>query len=181
MAQGTVLYRFRLNVSDVDRSFYEKLDFRLALHPSESIPFLLTRTIAYALNAGPGVAFSTEGLCNPDDPCISSDSPMGGKELWIEVGNPSARRLHKAAKAANKVKVYTYKNVAPLLEEIRANEVHKCDQIEIFSLGDELLGELEAALERDNEWEVFRDQGSLMISVNGDSIAGELEGPFFAK
>ncbi len=50
MSQGTVLYRFRLHLSDVDRSVYEELDFRLALHPSESLAFLLTRMLAYALN-----------------------------------------------------------------------------------------------------------------------------------
>jgi uncharacterized protein YaeQ len=181
MAQGTVLYRFRLNVSDVDRSFYEKLDFRIALHPSESVSFLLTRTIAYALNAGNGVSFSAKGLADPDEPCISSDSPMGGKELWIEVGNPSARRLHKAAKAANRVKVYTYKNVELLLKELRTEEVHKRDAIEIYTLDSQLLNELEQALERDNEWEIFRDQGTLLVSMRGESHAGELAGPFFAK
>jgi uncharacterized protein YaeQ len=179
MAQGTVLYRFRLNVSDVDRGFYERLDFRMALHPSESIPFLLTRMLAYALNAGPGVAFSAEGLCNPDDPAISSDSPMGGKDLWIEIGSPSGRRLHKAAKAANKVKVYTYKNLDPLLNEIRAEQVHKREQIEVFTLAEEFLSELEGLLDRDNEWEVFRDQGSLMISSKAGSVSGDLGGPYF--
>lgn len=181
MSQGSVLYRFRLNVSDVDRSFYEKLDFRTALHPSEAIPFLLTRVIAYALNAGGGVMLSAKGLCEPDEPCISSDSPMGGKDLWIEVGNPSARRLHKAAKAANLVKVYTYRNTDLLLKEIRDHEVYKGDRIEVHALDPEFLEELERLLERDNEWELFRDQGSLMISVKGESISGEIGGPYFAN
>jgi len=181
MSQGSVLFRFRLNVSDVDRSFYDKLDFRLAQHASESVPFLLTRMLAFALNADSGVAFSTKGLADPDEPCLSSEAPKGGKELWIEVGNPSARRLHKASKAANQVKVYTYKNADLLVEEIQANEVYKGDQIEVYAVDAQLLKDLEGVLDRDNEWEVYRDQGTLMVSFKGESFSGELGGPYFAK
>ena len=181
MSQGSVLYRFRLNVSDVDRSVYESLDFRMVLHPSETIPYLLTRMIAFALNVGPGVNFSAEGLCNPDDPTISSEAERGGKDLWIEIGNPSARRLHKASKAANRVKVYTYKNLEALLKEVRENEVYKAEKIEIFTLDPDFLESLSQLLDRDNQWELFRDQGMLMISARGESVSGDLGGPFFAR
>lgn len=59
------IYRFHLDLSDIDRSIYEKLDLRLALHPSESIPYLLTRLIAFALNVEPSLKFS-KGLSDPD-------------------------------------------------------------------------------------------------------------------
>ncbi len=175
MSQGAVLYRFRLDVSDIERSVYETLDFRLAQHKSESIPFLLTRALAYALNVEPGLEFSAKGLAEPDDPCMSSQDPRGGIGLWIEVGSPSARRLHKAAKAARKVKVYTYKNPEPLLRELEAEKVHNGEQIEIFSLKAEFLEELESALERDNEWNLIRDQGTLTIHVGEKTFEGALE------
>lgn len=174
MSQGAVLYRFRLDLSDIERSVYEKLDFRLAQHKSESIPFLLTRAIAYALNVEEGLEFSAKGLGEPDDPCISSQDPKGGIGLWIEVGNPSARRLHKAAKAARRVKVYTYKNPELLLRELEAEKVHNAEQIEIFSLAEDFLAELEEALERDNEWSLVRDQGSLAVHVGEQSYEGSL-------
>lgn len=171
---STLLYRFRLDLSDVDRSVYQRLDFRLALHPSEAIPFLLTRMLAYALNYEEGLAFSAAGLSEPDDPCLSQEDPRGGKALWIEVGNPSARRLHKAAKASKKVKVYTYKNAAPLVEEIRRERVHQGSQIEVFSLAPDFLEALEALLERDNQWGLVRDRDSLFISTEDSSVAGDL-------
>ena len=174
MAQGAQLYRFRIELSDIDRSVYETLDFRLAQHPSESIPFLLTRAIADSLNVEPGLEFSPEGLCEPDDPCISSEDPRGGKKLWIEVGNPSGRRLHKASKASKLVKVYTYKNPEPLLREMVAEKVHNAERIEVFALAEEFLSELEQALERDNEWSLVHDQGSLMVSLNNQTIQGQL-------
>lgn len=130
--------------------------------------------IAYALNVEPGLEFSAGGLSEPDDPCISSDNPRGGKMLWIEVGNPSARRLHKAAKAARTVKVYTYKNPEPLIREMRAERVHNAEAIEVFALASEFLEELELKLERDNNWILFRDQGSLMITIGEEIIQGDL-------
>lgn len=174
MAQGAQLFRFRIELSDIDRSVYETLDFRLAQHPSESIPFLLTRAIAYSLNVEPGLEFSPQGLCEPDDPCISSEDPRGGKKLWIEVGNPSGRRLHKAAKASKLVKVYTYKNPEPLLREMVAEKVHNAERIEVFSLAEDFLAALEQVLERDNEWSLVHDQGSLLVSIGEETIQGGL-------
>lgn len=174
MSQATI-FRFRIELSDMDRNLYETLDFRLAQHPSESIPFLLTRMLAYVLNFQSGLDFSPKGLGEPDDPCISSEDPRGGKALWIEIGNPSARRLHKASKAAKKVKVYTYKNPEPFLRECEKEKVHNLEQIEVYSLKPEFLEELEQALNRNNEWSVLRDQDSLTVHIGEDSVSGDLK------
>ena len=174
MSKATVLYRFHLDVSDVERSVYETLDFRLAMHASESFAFLLTRVIAYALNVQHGLTFSLEGLANPDEPCMSSDDPRGGKDLWIEVGSPSAKRLHKASKAARRVRVYTYKNPEALLEEIRAAEIYQSEKIEIFSLDQDFLERLERMLTRNNTWGIVYDQGNLLVSSGELSEPGDL-------
>ncbi|MGE3262006.1 MAG: YaeQ family protein [Bacteriovoracia bacterium] len=174
MSNGTALYRFQINLSDVDRNLYEKLDFRLAKHPSESSDFLLTRMFAYVLNFQEGLVFSPAGLAEPDDPCLSMPDPRGGLELWIEVGSPSARRLHKAAKASTKVKVYTYKNPQALVKEIVTEKVYNLERIEVYSLTFEFLARLEAAMERDNSWDVLHNEGSLTVNIGDLSEAGEL-------
>jgi uncharacterized protein YaeQ len=68
MALASTLYRFRIDLSDVDRGVYETLDFRIAQHPSETTTYLLTRVLAYALNTQPGLEFSSGGLSDPDAP-----------------------------------------------------------------------------------------------------------------
>ena len=70
MANPSTLYRFKLSVSDVDRGFYENLDFRVAMHPSENEAYLLSRVLAYALNYESGLEFSV-GLCDPDEPALT--------------------------------------------------------------------------------------------------------------
>src|SRR5258707_1232333 len=97
MAQLATLYRFRIELSDVDRGVYQPLDFRVAMHPSESPLFLVTRILAFALNTQEGLEFTPTGLSDPDEPCLRIANPRGGLSLWIEIGNPSARKLHKAA------------------------------------------------------------------------------------
>ncbi len=174
MAPPVNLYRFKIQLSDVTRGVYEELDFRLAQHPSETPAFLLSRMFAYVLNVQPGLEFSTKGLAEPDEPCLSMKSDRGGLALWIEIGSPSARRLHKAAKASAKLLVYTYKNPAALVKEIEAEGVHNAQKLELYSFAPGFLDQLEALLEKDNEWSVMHDEGSLTVNIGDESIAGEL-------
>ena len=168
------LYRFLINFSDVDQGAYKTLDFRMAMHPSESNAYLMTRLIAYVLNEREFLEFSPKGLGDPDAPALSAQTPGGQILLWIEIGNPSARKLHKAAKAAKQVKVYTYKNPDLLLEEIRENKVHRAESIEIYALDPKFLETVAGRLERRNSWDILLHDGALSVSVGEKSEVTEL-------
>ncbi len=174
MALTVTLYRFQIELSDIPRGIYETLDFRVAQHPSEALPYMLTRVLAYALNTQEGLAFAPTGLHDPDAAAISIDSPNGGFELLIEIGSPSARKLHKATKTARNVKVYTYKNPESLMTEIRTEKVHRAEEIEVFSLAPAFLTQLGEVLKRDNRWAILFDDGTISVQVGDTSIAGEL-------
>jgi len=152
------LYRFKIDLSDVDRGVYESLDFRVAMHPSETEDYLLTRVIAYALNSTAGLEFAP-GLCVDDVPAISAP------ELWIEIGNPAARRVHKALKAARRVRIYTYKNPRNLVDELQREKIHRASELEIFALDAPFLSELAQELERDNRWSLVHQGGDLILSL----------------
>ncbi len=94
---------------------YEALEFRVARHPSETAEYLLTRVLAYCLEYGEGLAFSTGGLSNPDAPALAIRDLTGRLQSWIEVGLPEPARLHRAAKAAPRVAVYAYRDLGGLL------------------------------------------------------------------
>lgn len=174
MALTSTLLRFQIELSDIDRNSYKPFDLRMAKHPSESDPYLLTRLFAYLLNDRDYLEFSPGGLSDPEAPGLSATSPHGEILLWIEIGNPSARKLHKAAKAARQVLIYTYKDVGPLLDEIRSNKVHKAETLEIFSLDPKFLAGLAPRLERTNKWGVVRQDGSLTVSIGDWSDSTEL-------
>ena len=105
-----MLYQFEISLSDIDRGLYRTFEFRLNQHPSENGQYLLTRALAYPLAFQENLEFSPGGLADPDAPALQAKAPMGGYELWIEIGNPSAKKLHKASKVSKQVLVYTYKN-----------------------------------------------------------------------
>jgi uncharacterized protein YaeQ len=174
LAQSTTLYRFHIDLSDVDQGLYKTLDLRLAMHPSESNAYLVTRLIAFVLNEREFLEFAPEGLGDPDAPAISIRTSGGDIPLWIEIGNPSARKLHKAAKAARQVKVYTYKDPAVLLKDIRENKVFHAESIEIFSIDPKFLETLAARLERKNAWGIILHEGTLNISIGDLSEVTDL-------
>ncbi|MBS1964064.1 MAG: YaeQ family protein [Bdellovibrionales bacterium] len=165
MALASTLYRFRIDLSDVDRGVYEALDFRAAQHPSETTTYLLTRVIAYALNAQDGLDFSPGGLSDPDQPALQATDGGAAHRVWIEIGNPSAKKLHRAAKSSPVVRVYTYKDPELLVADLAANDVHRSDRIEIFSLPPKFLDRLAETLARDNTWTVLFADGSLSITT----------------
>lgn len=169
-----MLYRFQIELSDIDRGVYQCLDFRVVQHPSEVLPYLLTRVLAYALSYQDGLEFSAEGLGNPDVPALQAAGAQGAVDLWIEIGNPAARKLHKAGKAARQVVVYTYKNPDVLLKEITENDVHRASEIEIYSFKPQFLEDLEALLGKNNRWSLMRQEGQLDIAAGEKSLSGEV-------
>ena len=175
MAMTVTLYKFQIELSDIQRGVYETLEFRVAQHPSEALPYMLTRVLAFALNTTEGLEFAPTGLHDPDAAAIFMNDARGDSQMLIEIGNPSARKLHKATKSAKVVKVYTYKNPENLLEEVRNEKVHRAEEIEFFSLSMNFLNELADHLKRDNRWALLVDDGSLSVQIGETSISGELK------
>lgn len=171
-----MLYRFEWDLSDIDRGVYQTLDFRIALHPSESLPYLLTRALAYALSYQDNLEFSPAGLSDPDASALQAPGAHGSIAAWIEIGNPSARKLHKASKLSEQVIVYTYKNPQTLIDDIRANDVHRAQDLKIYALDSEFLSQLEAQLAKNNRWSLLVQQGQLSITTSDFSLTTEIHG-----
>lgn len=170
-----MLYRFEWDLSDIDRGVYQSLDFRIALHPSESLPYLLTRALAYALSYQDNLEFSPAGLSDPDASALQAPGAHGSIALWIEIGNPSARKLHKASKVSEQVIVYTYKNPQTLVEDIRANEVHRAQHLKVYALNADFLGQLESHLAKNNRWSLLVQQGQLSVTINDVTVVTEIQ------
>ena len=159
----------------MDRGVYEQLDFRTAKHPSESDAYLLTRVLAYALNYQDGIEFSSGGLSDPDGPAVFVNGVNGEIALWIEIGNPSAKKLHRASKASDQVKVYTYKDPANILREVQAEKVHRVEEIEVISFAPVFLERLAKDLPRDIRWQVLHHEGVLTVGAGEKSEQTEIQ------
>jgi uncharacterized protein YaeQ len=169
-----VLHRFEIALADVDRGVYADLDLRVARHPSEDEPYLLTRVLAYALEHKDGLAFS-KGLSESDEPALWVKRPDGRVVEWIDVGAPAADRLHRASKLAERVVVWCHRRVDMLQQRCAKAEVHKGESIAVVVVPAALLDALAAKLDRNNRWDLSRHEGRVTIVVGGEVIEAALE------
>jgi len=165
MALTATVYHLQIDLSDVERNVYEKLDLRVARHPSETMRYLLARTLAYALLHEEGIAFSKGGLSDPDEPALSIRDLQGNLRAWIEIGTPSADRLHKASKASPRVAVFTYGNPELLRKEARTKKIHRADAIEVYVLDPAFLDALDAVTDRNTSWTLVHTEGTLYVTA----------------
>ncbi len=175
MAAGTTIHHLLVNVSDVDRGVYEALDLRVARHPSETMRWLLTRTLAYCLSYEEGIAFSKGGLSDTEGPPLAVHDPTGKLLAWIEIGAPSADRLHKASKASPKVALFTTSDLANLKKELTSRKVHRLEDIEVWQIEPALVDALEQAVGRRTELSLSRNDGRLYVDVGGATLEGAID------
>ncbi len=173
MALTATVYTFEIDLSDVDRNVYETFTLKAAQHPSETEEFLFTRVLAYCLEYREGIAFS-KGLAEPDEPPVIVRDLTGALQVWIEIGNPDAARLHKASKASPRTVIYTHKDPEQLKRSLAGERVHKRESIELYAVDRELLANLSERLDRRMKIAVTRTDGELYLTVGGDSISGAI-------
>jgi uncharacterized protein YaeQ len=185
MALAATVYRLRIELSDVDRGVYQALDLRLARHPSESMPYLLTRVIAYCLCYEEGIAFSKGGLSDTDEPPVSIRDLQGVLRAWIDVGSPSGERLHRASKACDRVVVFTQHDPTLLRRQLRDRTIHRAETIELYALEPSFLDALAAVTDRNARWALTRTEGNLYVTAGDHDLSsivtrhplGEAESP----
>lgn len=176
MALQATPYRFSVQLAHVDRSVYQELDVKMARHPSETERFLLLRLLAYCLLFEEGLAFSKGGLSSPDDPPLSVHTLDGTLTTWVEIGQPSAERLHKAAKAAPRVVLLTHIDVRLLLDGLAKEKIHKREHIEVWRLEPAFLDAVAAHVgDRGARLELTITEGQLFVGIEGETVTGALE------
>jgi len=175
MALPATMRKIELVLADSDRGIYEQLELRVAQHPSESDRYLVARVIARALEHGEGLEFSKGGVSDDTEPALVQRDLRGDLVAWIEIGSPSADRLHKATKASPRVVVYTWKNPEQLVDAIRERGVHRAEEIELFAMNPDWLDSIAATLDRTNTWELSVSGGVLYLTINGALFEGSVQ------
>jgi uncharacterized protein YaeQ len=174
MALTATMYHLQVALSDVDRGVYEALDLRLARHPSETMRYLLTRALAYCLSYEEGIAFSKAGIASTEEPPLAVRDRTGLLRAWIEIGAPSAERLHKASKAAERVALFTSTPLALLRREAATRAIHRAEAIDVWRLEPGFLDALEPKIDRNAKLELVRNGGQLYVTTASGTVEGEI-------
>ena len=169
MALPATMRRFEIALADSDRGIYEQLDLRVAQHPSESERYCVARVLVRALEHAEGLEFSKLGVSDDTEPALVQKDLRGDWLAWIEIGSPSADRLHKASKLAPRVAVYAWKQIPQLVEAIAERKVHRADELALYALPPEFLDGVAATLDRINKWDLAVTGGALYLTI-GDKL-----------
>ena len=173
MALGATMHRFAIQLSDVDRGVYETLDLHVARHPSETAEYMVTRVLAYCLEYTEGIAF-TDGVSSADEPAVLVRDLTGRVRAWIEVGAPDADRLHRGSKLAERVAVYTHRDLRMLLEQLQGKKIHRAAEIPIYTFGRGFIEEIAGAIDRRTALAITVTERQLYLDVDGKHYATEI-------
>jgi uncharacterized protein YaeQ len=174
MALTSTIYNALVELADVDRGVYESLDLRIAMHPSESPEYLVTRLLAYCLEYTEGIEF-TAGLSDGDEPAIVVRDLTGRVQAWIEVGAPDADRLHRASKLAERVAVYTHRDLRHVLGQLQGRKIHRAAEIRLYAFGRGFIDELASKLQRRMRLSLSITERHLYVDVDGASLTTIVE------
>ncbi len=107
MALKAKIYKVNLSVANLNLHHYQDYRFTLAQHPSETNHRMIIRLAAFALFAHENPEF-TQGLCVDEEPELWTHNLTREIQHWIELGQPSEKRLRQACSKAEKVTILGY-------------------------------------------------------------------------
>ncbi|MFC4602984.1 YaeQ family protein [Rhodococcus kronopolitis] len=175
MALSATVHTFTVQLADVDRGVYQDLELRVARHPSETAEFMLTRLLAYCLEYEDGIAFSSGGVSSTDEPAVLVRDLTGRITAWIDIGAPDADRIHRAAKLADRVAIYTHRDPEKVLTPLTGKRIHRAESIPVFSFDRSFVDAASAAVERRNTATVSVTERELFLDLNGTGFGTSIE------
>jgi uncharacterized protein YaeQ len=169
VAQTATIYIVHIDLADLDRQVYESLDLTVARHPSETIEFMVVRLLAYCAEFREGIAF-TQGVWSGDEPAVVARDLTGRITAWIEVGLPDPVRLHRASKSAERVAVYTHRDVRQFLGQLAGAHIHRAASIPVFALERGPVEQIGSRLGRRSAFSVTKSGDHLSVSFDRETI-----------
>lgn len=165
---------FEIELSDMRRGRYETLSFTVAQHPSESPAYLVTRVLAFALEQEEGLAFSKGGLGEAEEPALAVTDLTGRRTAWIEVGLPSAERLHRASKASDRVAVWPHRDPSAWLRQLAGARIHRAADIAVNAIDLALIEAVAGQLGRRHTLSLTVSEDELYLELGGRTSTGSL-------
>ncbi|EAU54420.1 YaeQ family protein [Mariprofundus ferrooxydans] len=167
MAIKSTIFKAELQITDMDRNYYQDHQLTMARHPSENDERMMVRLLAFALNASESLQF-TRGLSSEDEPEIWQKSMSDEIELWIDLGQPDEKRIRKACGRAREVVIYTYQQrSSEVWWEQQRNKLERFDNLGVVNIPDESVALLGQMAQRAMRLQCTIQDGQLWFS-NGE-------------
>ena len=172
MALKSKICKLKIALSDLERHYYDTINLTVAQHPSETSQRLMSRVLAFCINAEERLEFS-KGLSATEEPDIWAHTLDDQLKLWIDVGEPAFERIKKATHIASTVKIYSFNSKSNIWWELGREKFQQLN-VSVFQFDWESIQALAALQERTMD---------ISVTINGDSAyiatqSGECEVPW---
>jgi uncharacterized protein YaeQ len=166
MALKATIFKAQLQVTDMDRDYYQAHQLTLARHPSETDIRMMVRLLIFALNADEALVF-TRGLSTDDEPDLWQKNLSGDIELWIDIGQPDEKRIRKACGRAERVVIYSYAGHGSEIwwQQIQ-DRLTRFDNLQVISLPSEACQEMGEHAQRNMELQCTIQDGQAWINID---------------
>ena len=169
MALKSTVFKVELQISDMDRHYYQTHALTIARHPSETDERMMARVLAFALNADDALAFG-KGLSSDDEPDLWRKDLTGEVDLWIELGQPDEPAIRRAAGRSRRVIVYTYSGrSADVWWKKTSAAVARTKNVSVVDIDQATVEALAALTERTMQMQFIVQDGHAQAIV-GDTI-----------
>ncbi|WDZ97008.1 YaeQ family protein [Herbaspirillum sp. WKF16] len=172
MALKSTIFKAELQISDMDRHYYENHALTIARHPSETDERMMIRVLAFALNASEALAFG-KGLSDVDEPDLWQKDLTGAVDLWIEVGQPDDRAILKACGRSERVLVYSYSSVSNIWWNQTGSRVERAKNLKVINIPAEASQALAALAQRSMQLQCTIQDGQVWLGANENMVLVE--------
>ncbi|WP_110686194.1 YaeQ family protein [Salinicola aestuarinus] len=170
MALGATIYKAKLDISDLERHYYAEHALTIACHPSETDLRLTARLLAFMANADEALTM-TRGLSSDDEPDLWRKAPDGRIECWIELGEPSLKRIKQGLSRADRVIVYAYTaRSAEQWWKKLGDDIRALSRVEVWYLPEPSLQSLANLVERHMRLGATLMEGEWLITDGRESV-----------
>lgn len=161
MALKATVYKAELQISDMDRHYYQTHALTLARHPSETDERLMVRLLAFVLFADERLEFG-RGLSAAGEPDLWQRSLSGEIERWIDLGQPDEADIRRACGRAREVVVIGYqpRSFAPWWEK-NATALARCGNLRVLEV--DCADALGALCERSMQLQCLVQDGEVQL------------------
>jgi uncharacterized protein YaeQ len=168
MASNDTVFKAVLQISDIDRNYYQDHALILARHPSETDERMMVRLLAFILHANQALLFG-RGLSAEDEPDLWKKDLTGLIDVWIVVGQRDERCIRQACGRAKQVFIYTYGGRgADLWWEENQPRLARLDNLAVMNLTPDASRGLAKLAQRDMRLQCTIQDGQILLG-NGDT------------
>lgn len=173
MALPPVLHDFDVALSHVDRNLDQRLAIKTARHPSERMPRLWLRVLAWCLQWEERIVFGP-GLSDPEAPDLEVLDLTGVRTLWVRVGKAEPSKIQRAADRNSAARICVLfdspERLEAFVQAARAEGIKRLGRVELVAVDPGFLAALSESEQR---------RTRLSLTIVGDHLYLDREGSSF--